>query len=785
MFRIHKTRSRRVEIRKNRPDVGSIWQMLRAPGVMGAVSVAAVFFISATLITTLRERMVRYRPDQHVKQNILSRVQFYHTMPEVEQELRRAARESAPRIYRSIPDNFDALEQTLLTLPETVSRLMPEQLPRELRLDGGTITALSRIHAEKRADYPLLVKKYVSTLRADRDKGALVVLGKEEWTKLAKTPPSTGVRILSSNPAAPSAAVDRTKIYIAPSVATPGPVADNQRADLLQIVLEPARQNFDSPVAAGIAALTIDTLRPTHEMDRQLTEAAQKEAAAKVSLEPARRTFQEDALLVPKGERISAAQWRLLNEEQRAYVERLDTTDRLLSHAGMAGICLLITAALCSYTWLYQPRVIRNRMRALAIAALMLSTFLVAQLAAIGSGPLLLFGTAPTLLVAIILAIAYDQRYAIGLASLHAILVTVSLDQSVGFFLIIWVGVLMACFLMDDLRSRSKLVEVGGLTALAMMLATVAVGLAQEEPMANLGRQALYAGASGLGVGFVVLGILPFIEKAFKITTSMTLLELADISQPLLRRLSIEAPGTYNHSLQVATLAEAGANAIGANALLCRVGSYYHDVGKINKPDYFIENQQDGRNRHINLTPSVSLLIIIGHVKDGIELAKEYNLPPVILPIIQQHHGTTLVEYFYDRACKLSANTPNPDDAQPVSDTQYRYPGPRPQTRETAIVMVADAVESATRAMVEPTASRIETLVHELIMRRLLDGQFDEADLTFQELAIVERTLVKTLLGIYHGRLAYPSSAGTTGAPSTGSTAPGAAVASASATKTA
>ena len=149
-----------------------------------------------------------------------------------------------------------------------------------------------------------------------------------------------------------------------------------------------------------------------------------------------------------------------------------------------------------------------------------------------------------------------------------------------------------------------------------------------------------------MAVGFVVLGILPFIEKAFRITTSMTLLELADAIQPLLRRLSLEAPGTYNHSLQVATLAEAAAEAIGANSLLCRVASYYHDIGKINKPDYFIENQTDGENRHMNLSPSVSLLIIIGHVKDGIEMAKEYNLPTSMLPFIQQHHGTTLVEYF-------------------------------------------------------------------------------------------------------------------------------------------
>jgi putative nucleotidyltransferase with HDIG domain len=217
----------------------------------------------------------------------------------------------------------------------------------------------------------------------------------------------------------------------------------------------------------------------------------------------------------------------------------------------------------------------------------------------------------------------------------------------------------------------------------------------------------------------------------------------------------MEAPGTYSHSLQVATLAEAAAEAIGANSLLCRVGSYYHDVGKINKADYFIENQLDGRNRHINLSPSVSLLIIIGHVKDGIEMAKEYNLPNAIVPFIQQHHGTTLVEYFYHQACtRQSQREP---DGPTIADHEYRYPGPKPRSKEVAIVMLADAVESACRAMSEPTASRVETLVHELALKRLLDGQFDECDLTIRELELVERSMVKTLLGIYHGRIAYPS----------------------------
>jgi putative nucleotidyltransferase with HDIG domain len=386
----------------------------------------------------------------------------------------------------------------------------------------------------------------------------------------------------------------------------------------------------------------------------------------------------------------------------------------------------------------------------------MASMLLLAQLAAIGPGPLYVFGLAPTILVAMILTIAYEQRFAVGVASMHGLLVTLALDQGIGFYVILWVGVLTCCLLLDDIRTRSKLIEVGGLTAVAMMAATAAAGGISMDPMRFVAQSCLYSGAAGLAVGFVVLGILPFVEKAFKITTAMTILELADASQPLLARLAIEAPGTYNHSLQVATLAEAAAESIGGNSLLCRVAAYYHDVGKINKADYFIENQLDGRNRHINLSPSVSLLIIIGHVKDGIELAKEYNLPSAILPFIQQHHGTTLIEYFYHRACNQQDK--EAEGPSCVQETQYRYPGPQPKSREIAILMICDAVESAVRAMPEPNASRIEALVHELAMKRLHDGQFDECDLTFRELEQIERALTKTLLGIYHGRIAYPAS---------------------------
>ena len=422
-----------------------------------------------------------------------------------------------------------------------------------------------------------------------------------------------------------------------------------------------------------------------------------------------------------------------------------------------------MTIMISGYIVRYQPRIVTNHARAIAIAGLLLAMLLLNQLAGLSNGPLYLFGIAPTLLVAMILTIAYDQRFGIGIATMHGTLATLALNEGIPFFIIIWVGVLITCFLLDEIRTRSKLIEVGGAASLAMVLATAAAGLTAFDPWPFVLQNCLYAGAAGLTVGFVVLGILPFVEKAFRITTSMTLLELADVSQPLLRRLQTEASGTYNHSLQVATLSEAAAAAIGANALLCRVASYYHDVGKMNKAEYFIENQSGGESRHLNLSPNVSLMIITGHVRDGVELAHEYNLPTSIVPFIQQHHGTTLVEFFYRAA--VSEHDQKQPDMPAISEHQFRYPGPKPKTREVAVVMLADAVESATRTLVEPNASRVEALVHDLAMKRLMDGQFDECSLTMRDLEQMERSMIKSLLAIYHGRIAYPSTANLVAAP--------------------
>ena len=250
-----------------------------------------------------------------------------------------------------------------------------------------------------------------------------------------------------------------------------------------------------------------------------------------------------------------------------------------------------------------------------------------------------------------------------------------------------------------------------------------------------------------LGV-ILAIGLLPFIESAFGITTPIRLLELANPNHPLLKRLLLEAPGTYHHSILVGNLAETAADAVGADALLSRVASYYHDVGKIKRPEFFIENQLLISNPHDKMSPNLSALVITSHIKEGLELARQFKLPPAIRDIIEQHHGTTLVSYFYNQAVAEA------EDA--VSEDNFRYEGPLPQTKEAALVMLADVVEAAVRSVADPTPGKIGGLIRKVIKERLDEGQLDQSDLTLKDLDQTAAVFAKVLTGVYHQRVPYP-----------------------------
>ena len=352
------------------------------------------------------------------------------------------------------------------------------------------------------------------------------------------------------------------------------------------------------------------------------------------------------------------------------------------------------------------------------------------------------------------MAIVYRHGLALLLCGALALIVVFGTGNGLQEFLLLTGVSATAILNMGRIRNRSKLVYVGLLAASVAALLDIGLGVLDNQPLDNtLLRKATWDAAQALAAGFIVTGLLPFIERLFGVLTDLSLLELGDVAHPLLQELVRRAPSTYNHSVTVGSISEAAAESIGARGLLVRVGAYFHDIGKMLKPGYFIENQGSDVNRHETLVPAMSSLVIVAHIKDGADLARKHHLPQPIVDLVEQHHGTTLVGFFYERASQQQKDDP---DAAEVEERTYRYPGPKPQTKEAAVLMLADAVESASRTLVDPTPARIERLVGQLAERRLQDGQFDESGVTLRELRTIQRSMVMSLTSIYHGRLKYP-----------------------------
>ena len=423
----------------------------------------------------------------------------------------------------------------------------------------------------------------------------------------------------------------------------------------------------------------------------------------------------------------------------------------------ISTVVMLVSIAAAFYIHFYQRHIIENRTRTMTMAGLFILLLAVTRVGAISSGQPG-WGTATAAIAAIILTIAYDQRFAIGMSIFYCVFACFALGPltNINMFLTMATGAFVCCFSLHEIRTRMKLLEVGAVTAVLVFLMSMSLGFLAKNPQSGeIFRGAGLHAMSAFVAGLLIQSLLPLIEKAFRIATSMTLLDYSDANQPLLKRLAMEAPGTFSHVLLVGSIAEAAAEAIGCNGLLCRVGAYYHDIGKINKPSYFVENQMGSTSRHKELSPAMSQLVIVGHVKDRIEMAKEYGLPAVLRQFIETHHGTTVVEYFYHEA-KRQTDDDKSGKAGGPSEDEFRYPGPKPLSKEAAIVMLADSAEGAVRSLGEVTPPKIETVVHNMAVKRLQDGQFDECDMSLRELSQIEASISKSLTAHHHGRIAYP-----------------------------
>jgi putative nucleotidyltransferase with HDIG domain len=444
-------------------------------------------------------------------------------------------------------------------------------------------------------------------------------------------------------------------------------------------------------------------------------------------------------------------------------------------------IALLFFATAVVQLWINQPRTFAQNSRVfLVFGAIFLQLAATKAILVLSSEHSFKFLTpemgwllAPYAFAPLVLSVLLGRNhglYAAFLVSLWSSVLFGRIDASL--LVISLISGFTAVYLTLQVRRRGQLIRAGVGVGVAIWLSSLTFGMIGPinlfPPMDNdwgmIGLQSALALGNGIVTAMIVGGALPMLEHLFQITTDVSWLELSDLNHPLLRRMTIEAPGTYHHSLVVANLAEAAAEKIGANATLCRVCAYFHDVGKLVKPEYFTENMNFERNPHDDLAPTMSALIIIAHVKEGVDLALTHGLNKQIIDVIQQHHGTSLVYYFYQRARQQQEDARaggkimniREEDIPEVQEESFRYSGPKPQTKESAIVSLADIVESASRSLEKPTPQKIEQLVNELIEERIADGQLDECDLTLGELRLIAERFRFTLMTMLHTRIAYP-----------------------------
>lgn len=676
------------------------------------------------------------RPAREIRVNV---AQFKREDPLKTNADRRAREAELDPIVTNAPAALRELEEQLDDLIDAVAKAvsreyLPENLAAAWNLDRQSFEEIKTATdtPERREQLHRLVATAFAPLIANG------VLGSEAIPRDEEMHPSVRVRMVDNADKLPIR-VPRDRIVPERIVKPDGPVAK----DFIKVFTSQRLGQILFSLVADKLAST-----PTLTYDEAATVHDREMAVAKVP--KAIRTYRKGDVLVAQDELIATEHLELLRLEHSA----ANAAFPVLARLKRAGAVLVLVAALFALIGYYvtrsEPRIASDFRRIASLCILVVSALAIMRLLATQPWDAELI---PITLASMILALAYSPRFALVVGFGLSLLTTLSMGTGIAHFMVLMGGTSAAVLLLGDVRTRTKPIQVGAVGAVVFFVLTWATGLVQNQPTGLILADSLWRSGWGLMAGFFLGGSLPFIEKTFGIVTGISLLELGDITHPLLQELVRRAPGTHNHSVTVGTIAEAAAEKIGANALLVRIGAYFHDIGKMLKPHYFVENLAGGANRHSSLNPAMSTLIIIGHVKDGIDLAHQHHLPEPIVGLIEQHHGTTLVEYFYREAARRSDGDP---DAPTAQESAYRYPGPKPQTKEAGILMVADAVESAGRTLSDPTPARIDGLVSELIQKRLDDGQFDECGLTLREIAEIRESLIKSLIGIYHGRIKYP-----------------------------
>ncbi|MCS1350472.1 HD family phosphohydrolase [Mechercharimyces sp. CAU 1602] len=524
---------------------------------------------------------------------------------------------------------------------------------------------------------------------------------------------------------------------------------DSSRAQIDEMLVT---SSLESDARSIVREITRNFLIASEVYDQERTEALRD--AARNSVDPI--MIRKGEVLVSAGDVITDYQYGLLKD---LGLLREFSNPKLF--IGLALLLAVLVLLIYLYLVRFQKEIGQDNSKLMMLLTILLLTFISMKVVALGQS--LEYSTigyiAPVALGTMLITLLLDIRLALWCGMLISLLASIFFNEGnfvlfdYRYGLVALLSSTAAAFALTGARNRTSVIK-GGLVASLVSVIPILINylFISGEGDGLLLLQSLGFGiVGGLFAAILTIGLLPILETAFDILSPLKLLELASPNHPLLRKLLVQTPGTYHHSLIVGNLAEAAAEAIGADGLLARVGAYYHDVGKTKRPQFFIENQMHIENPHDKLSPNLSKSIIIAHPRDGVEMLLQYRIPKPIRDIAAQHHGTTLVKYFYFKAKKQT------DGAQ-VLEADYRYPGPKAQFKEAAIVGVADCVEAAVRSLARPTPSKIEGMVRSIIQDRLQDGQFDECDLTLKELDLIARSICETLNGVFHSRIEYPAS---------------------------
>ena len=532
-----------------------------------------------------------------------------------------------------------------------------------------------------------------------------------------------------------------------------------------KLTLQAKYPEQDSKIINTGYEILIQFLKPNLIYQKELTESRQQEAINKVPI--SKGIVLENEKIVDANTKITPEISRKLDSLAKERIRRANIRGGLRKSIPVIGnpviflgqvlLVSIISMFLVTFLLTYRPSVAKTPKMVLLLgiifiiesifAAVFVQKFNISEFAI------------PITIAAMTLTILYDSKIAYVGAATITLIIGAQLRGNIDFIIISIFVNSFAIYSVRKLRKRSQVFQAIIYILLGYIISIGATELLKYSSVTEMTDKLIYAGLNAFLSPFFAYGLISLLEVLFGITTDLTLLELADFNHPLLKALSREATGTFTHCVTVGNLAEAAADAVGANALLARVGAYYHDIGKITKPEYFIENQSYNSNKHDNLAPNLSALIIINHIKEGLRLAKEYKLPKALKDFIPTHHGTTRVEYFYNRAKEQS------NDESKINESDFRYPGPKPQTKETGILMICETVEAASRSLDKPTIANIEKIIDSIINKRLQEGQLDECPLTFADLKKIKGDIktntgiMPILKGIHHLRVEYPGQA--------------------------